>query len=409
MSRISSTFLSRAVIAAAILITITTVGSAGAANPFSGQWFTEPSDKSGDLHVTLRYERHGEGHNYNSIQSFDMPVEKAVGLTTALLSSSGSHGQFRLVRAAGTFVCDGWFNDRKGSGSYQFEKNPQFAAALQKRGVGTPSEEQQFRLAMGDASLELVDTLKAAKYDFDVEDLIRTVNHGVSLDYIRDINALGYKPSTLGGLIRLRDHGVDAEFVKAIQASGLKNLPAEEMVRLRDHGVSPEYIQKLSQFGITDLPAESLIRLRDHGVDPDFIASIRKSGYNATPEELTRLRDHGVSAEFVQQVKSAGMTASAEDLARLRDHGVSGEFIAAVKGAGMNVNAEDLERLRDHGVSAEFIAEVRSAGFTNLTAHDLTKLRDHGVSASYLKLHGKGRTLEEIIRLHDTGGENDVL
>ena len=80
-----------------------------------------------------------------------------------------------------------------------------------------------------------------------------------------------------------------------------------------------------------------------------------------------------------------------------------------VRGAGLKVDASELSRLRDHGVSGDFIAEVTKAGFTNLTVQDLTRLRDHGVDAGYLKLHGKGRTIEQVIRLHDTGGENDVL
>jgi len=377
MSEKSLTILSRLAIAAALLFTIT----AAASSPFSGQWYVEPSSKSGEIHVTIRYERHWDGGNYNSVQSFDTTADKAVGLTSAVMDSTGSHAQFKLVREAGTFVCDGWFNSGKGSGSYDFQADPKFAAELEKRGVGTPTAEQQFRLAMADTSIAFVDSLKAAKYDFDIEDLVRTVNHGVTAKYVSEINALGYKPATLGGLIRLRDHGVTPEYVKAIQSSGLKDLPEEQMVRLRDHGVSPDYIQQLSQFGIKDLPAESLIRLRDHGVNPEFIASIRSSGYNATPEELIRLRDHGVSSEFVKQVR----------------------------GAGLKADAQELSTLRDHGVSAEFIAEVQKAGFTNLSVHDLTRLRDHGVDAGYLKLHGKGRTIEQVIRMHDTGGENDVL
>jgi len=365
------------VIAAAIVFTISAYG----ASAFSGQWYVEPTSKSGELQVTLRYEKHWDGGNYNSTQSFETTMDKTVGLTAEALNSGGVHSQFKLVRDAGTFVCDGWFSGGKGSGAFDFQADPKFAAELAKRGVGSPPAEQQFRLAMADTSLEFVDALKAAKYDFDIEDLVRTVNHGVSAQYVKEINALGYKPSTLQGLIRLRDHGVTASYVRAIQASGLKDLPEEQMVRLRDHGVTPDYIQQLSQFGIRDLPAESLIHLRDHGVTPEFIAGIRSSGYNATPEELSRMRDHGVSAEFVK----------------------------GVRGAGLKATAEDLSRLRDHGVSADFIAEVQKAGFTNLTVSDLTRLRDHGVDAGYLKLHGKGRTIEQVIRMHDRGGENDVL
>lgn len=377
MSKNLSSFLSRLAIAAALVFTI----AASAASPFSGQWYVEPSSKTGEIQVTLRYERHWDGGNSNSVHSFDTATNNLVGLTAEALNSSGTHSQFKLVREAGTFVCDGWFSGGKGSGSFDFQADQKFAAELAKRGVGTPTAEQQFRLAMADTTIAFVDSLKAAKYDFDVEDLVRAANHGVTAKYVQEINALGYKPATLGGLIRMRDHGVTPEYVKALQSSGLKDLPEEQVVRLRDHGVTPDYIQELTQFGIKDLPAESLIKLRDHGVTPDFIASIRSSGYNATPEELTRLRDHGVSAEFVKEVK----------------------------GAGLNATAEDLSRLRDHGVSAEFIAEVQKSGFTNLTVHDLTKLRDHGVDAGYLKLHGKGRTIDEIVRMHDRGGENDVL
>lgn len=378
MSTNVSKILSRMVIAAAIVMT---VAASAASSPFTGQWYVEPSSKAGEIHVTLRYERHWDGGNSNSIQSFDTTTDKAVGLTPATMEANGTHAQFKLVRDAGTFVCDGWFAGGKGSGSYSFEADPKFAAELEKRGVGTPTAEQQFRLAMADTSLAFVDSLKAAKYEFDMEDLIRTVNHGVTANYVKEINALGYKPETLGGLIRLRDHGVTPQFVKAIQASGLKDLPEEQMVRLRDHGVTPDYIQQLSQFGIKDLPAESLVHLRDHGVTPEFIASIRKSGYNATPEELSRLRDHGVSPDFIAEIKSAGLNAS----------------------------PEELSKLRDHGVSADFVSEVRKAGFTNVTVHDLTRLRDHGVDAGYLKAHGKGRTIEQVIRMHDHGGENDVL
>jgi hypothetical protein len=409
MSRSVSNVLSRLLFAAAVIFTITAYSSASPASAFSGQWFVEPSSKTGEIQVTLRYERHWDGGNSNSIQSFAISADKAVGLTPAVMDANGAHGQFKLVRDAGSFICDGWFSGGKGSGTYSFEADPKYAAELEKRGIGTPTAEQQFRLAMADTSVQFVDALKSAKYEFDIEDLVRAANHGVTSGYVRDINALGYKPSTLQGLIRMRDHGVTPQYVRALQASGLKDLPEEQVIRLRDHGVTPEYIQQLSQFGITDLPAESLIKLRDHGVTPDFIASIRKSGYKATPEELSRLRDHGVSPEFIAEIKGAGLEASPSDLARLRDHGVSAEFVKEVRGAGLKADVEDFSRLRDHGVTSEFIAQVMKSGFSNITVNDLTRLRDHGVDAGYLKLHGKGRSVDDVIRMHDRGGENDVL
>lgn len=402
-----TTFLGGALIAAVLLVTIAAVASP---STFTGQWYIEQSDKSGQIHIGLRYERHTLTSNYNSMESWDAPLSAATGLTQAALDGSGSHGQFRLVRDAGTFVCDGWLSGGKGSGTFSFEASQQFAGELKKRGVGDVTEEQQFRMAMANVSLELVDTLKAAGYQFDSDELIRTANHGVSLDYIKQINALGYHPSTLHGLIRMRDHGVSAEYVKAIQSSGLKGLSEDEIVRLRDHGVSAEYIHGLAQYGITDLSAEALTRLRDHGVDPEYIAAMRAAGFKASAEELTRMRDHGVDQDYVRSITAANITdLTTDDLVRMRDHGVDPEFIVAVRKAGLMASASEMARMRDHGVSANFIAETRAAGFTNLSPSDLMKLRDHGVDADYLKRHGKDRSIEDVIRMHDRGGESETL
>lgn len=40
---------------------------------------------------------------------------------------------------------------------------------------------------------------------------------------------------------------------------------AEELVRLVDHGVTVSFIQRLRSHGYTHLTADDLIRLRDHG------------------------------------------------------------------------------------------------------------------------------------------------
>ena len=47
--------------------------------------------------------------------------------------SAGSHVQFQLIRDAGTFNCEGWFKDGKGSGHFVFSASPAFAAELQRR------------------------------------------------------------------------------------------------------------------------------------------------------------------------------------------------------------------------------------------------------------------------------------
>lgn len=353
-------------------------------NELTGQWVVERHAVSGnndgkDLELTLRYQRGVEGSNYfhNSSNSFDIASSspELKGLDAAALASTGSKSQFDLVRDAGTFHCEGWFAQGSASGRWTFAPNTQYAAALRQKGVGTPTAEQQMRLALSNSSLQLVDVLKQAGYTFDVDELIRTANHGVSLEYVRDMNQLGYKPETLEYLIKMRDHGVGPEYVRALAAAGLGKMPAPEVIKMRDHGVTPDYIHGLAQHGIKGLSGEELARLRDHGVDPAFIAGMQASGINGAPQEWISLRDHGVNPEFV----------------------------TAIEKTGMKLSANDLIRLRDHGVSPEYIAEVREAGLKTATPEELLRLRDHGVGAAYIREYGSGHSVEELIYMHDRG------
>ena len=50
-------------------------------------------------------------------------------------------------------------------------------------------------------------------------------------------------------MIRFRIHKVTPEFVKAIEARGYKNVPAEDLVKMRIHKVSPEEMDQLKALG----------------------------------------------------------------------------------------------------------------------------------------------------------------
>ena len=341
----------------------------------NGQWLIENSGTAGEVQLTLRYSHSSVGNSWNSIHSFSIPSSQLKGLDPAALSSGGKQGEFDLVRDAGTFHCEGWFDGGSGSGHFTFQANPQFATVLEQKGVGTPTADQQMRLAFANTSLEYVDVLHQSGYTFDVDDLIRTADHGVSLEYVRGMQQLGYKPATLNDVVRMRDHGVDPAYVKSLMAAGLGKMPAEEVVRMRDHGVSASYIDALGKYGIKNLSGEELANLRDHGVTPDYIAQMQALGANVTPQEMTRLRDHGVSAEYA----------------------------AGIKKSGLQADVEDLMRMRDHGVSVDFVNDVRAAGIVSVTPEQLWRLRDHGVSATFIRDHGKGRSVDEIIRMHDRG------
>ena len=363
MSRNRQTILRYSVILLAFVFSTLAI-----AQDLTGQWWLEKRTPRADaasgsmkkiisseneLRFTLRYTRNEDRCCSHSEWNKTLPIgsKQLRGLNDAAFGSSGTKVEFDVVRDAGTFHCEGWFADGKGSGHYTLKPNGDYVSELVKWKIGAPTPEQLIHLAMNDTSLVFVDSLLAAGYQFDVAKLVRTANHGVSEEYVNGMRQLGYKPETLDQLIRMRDHGVDPEYIRDMASAGLKDMPADQIVKMRDHGVDATFIHGLEKFGIKGLNGSELAHLRDHGVDPEFIKAFRKFGFDLTVQELTRMRDHGVDTNFA--------------------------------------------------------SSVREAGFKDVTPSELVRLRDHGVDSDYIKSHGKGRSLDEIVHMHDRGGWSD--
>src|SRR5258708_8288185 len=148
-------------------------------------------------------------------------ADRLQALTGAQIMSVGSHVQFQLIRDAGTFNCEGWFKEGKGSGHFVFAANPAFSAELTKRGIGAPNEAQMFSLAMEDVSLAFIDELNAQGYDRpSVEQLVRMGQHGVTLEYITELKGLGYSVKSVDLLTRMVDHGASPKFIREMDALG---------------------------------------------------------------------------------------------------------------------------------------------------------------------------------------------
>jgi hypothetical protein len=350
--------------------------------PLTGQWLFDSTGTN--AWFTFRYDSRRElmgGWGF-STNSTTVPLAQ-LGISDAMLNSAGQQVKFDLARAAGTFKCEGWVHNGSGSGHWNFAPNAAFPGELSKRGVqGTPTDEQLLRLAMSNLTLDLVDEFKRDGYAMSVDNLVKAANHGVTVEYVHAMKEAGVKSGSLEKLIRLRDHGVTPDYVRGMQGLGFRDLGEDELVRLRDHGVTPEFAAEMKKAGFGDLGAYELSRLRDHGVNEDFVSNMRAAGFtNLTPDDYVRLRDHGVDTEFIAGLKRVGIA---------------------------NLGAQDYVRMRDHGVTPDFAASVKKVE-PNVTVDELVRMKDHGVSASYLQAHRNGnRSVEEVIRIHDRGGEDEA-
>jgi len=326
---------------------------------FAGQWLVEykPGSEKVQLTLSFREERtdaKGGRHSNNWNTTNDIETDKLQGLTREqAFSTSGQNVRFQIRREAGTFNCEGWFKDGKGSGHFTFAPDAAFAAALRQRGVGSPDERQLFSLAQADVGLALLDELKSQGYELpSIEQLVRLGHHGVRLDYLKGLSSLGYRLGTIDSLVRMRDHGVGLDFIRQLREFGYRNLTAEELVRARDHGVSVVYIEELRAAGYATPPLEGLIRIRDHGVSTTFIRELRAEGFDSLPlEQLVRLKDHGVTVNFIKELKVLGYPQlSVEQLVRLRDHGVNAAFVRRAKSSmGDNPTVDELIQMKNRG------------------------------------------------------------
>jgi beta-lactamase regulating signal transducer with metallopeptidase domain len=273
------------------------------------------------------------------------------------------------------------------------EEKPLLADAGQEQKPGEPTD-----LAVGIRSLGY-----ASLPD---DDLTALETHGVTLDFIREMNALMNQKLSIDQLMAFRIHGVTPKFVNELRSLGFADLSADNLVAFSIHGVTPQFISDWKGAGYSDLSADSLTGFRIHGVTPAFVQQMKDLGFDrlsadqltalrihgVTPDfiqamrtfirgdisidQLTGLRIHGVTAEFIKELDILGCSnLSADQLMGLRIHGVTPDFIRAIQALGYKPTADELTAMKIHGVTPDFVGTVRSRGFRDLTVAQLIELR----------------------------------
>ncbi len=314
--------MKRTAFACATLLVLSLMTANARAESFTGTWSIAPSTKPGEVDLELRYSRTGVFGSEQWDESEDTPISELRGISAADVRASGQRKSFTLAQDAGEFRADGTFNGGTGAGVWRFQPNPSFANELRQRGIGGPSEKQQFQLAMSRFKLSTLDALLHSGFERpSIDDLVAMGAHGVNDDYIAAMKNVRLSPKRISELIRMRDHGVSARYA-ADMLRRAPQLTAEDLIELRDHGVTSEYMQALSDAGYGNVSAPDAERMMDHGVSRRYLQGLRSLGYHPSVDDLVRLVDHGVSVDFIERMRRHGYThLSVDDLIRLRDHG----------------------------------------------------------------------------------------
>ena len=313
--------------------------------PYNGTWTIQKLSAS-----MVQFGVRARTANDTYEDDHSVPLSRLSGLSGNALAGSGDV-KFDVVSDAGTLHCEGSVRNGNGGGTYAYEPNSRFGAALTQRAMNTPSPQEQYRMTLGGVTLAFIDTLRAQGYHPTTDAIIELVDHGVDENYVRGLAAAGLRLNSTDELVRARDHGVTVEYVKAMSDAGYRTTNVDELIRMRDHGVDAAFVRGLQAAGLRAISADELVEARDHGVSADFIAGLDKAGYHITSvEELVRLRDHGVSSAYAAGLRARSFNPSADDLIRLMDHGVSLAYIDRLRAHGYHPTIDELIRLRDAGV-----------------------------------------------------------
>jgi uncharacterized protein (TIGR03435 family) len=135
---------------------------------------------------------------------------------------------------------------------------------------------------------------QAGYSNLSADDLISFKIHGVTADYARSLQDIGFTPS-LSEILSMRIHGVTSEYAQALRAAGFTNLTMDELLSGRIHGLTPEFISSLQDLGFSTLSFEQAITARIHGITPAFVREAQQLGLqDLTFNKIVALKIHGV-------------------------------------------------------------------------------------------------------------------
>lgn len=223
------------------------------------------------VHLDLMQDGSRHGHSFTRAD--------LQGVTDAEINSAAETPvRLTLARDAGTIAMTGTFEAGEGVGRFKFMPNRSYGDTV--RALGVPIDE------------ELTD-----------EHLFSLAILDISSAFIREMKSFGYSES-LGQYTAFRIHGVTPQFVRELNALEYSKLTAEQLVTFRIHGVTSDLVRELRDLGYTAVPSEQLVAMRIHGVTPRFIRELKDAGYQKVPvEKLIEMRIHGIDAEFLRRAK----------------------------------------------------------------------------------------------------------
>ncbi len=168
-----------------------------------------------------------------------------------------------------------------------------------------------------------IDSMKAAGYDVDLDNMIAMKIQNVTPEYARAMAQIGFGKPSAEDLVACKIHGVTPEYVAQLKQQGLEVKSLQEAISYRIFQVTPEFAAGMKAAGFSGLTSQELLSMRIQGVTPEYARDIRQQFPNATAEDIVKTRIFHIDAGFIASAKQHGFNnLSLEKLVQLRISGL---------------------------------------------------------------------------------------
>lgn len=279
-------------IVGALLLAFISVSSACTASTPEWIHFTLEPELGNRDRLQASFRKDARGHEENNWSTSFRPSDFA-GLDLVGFRGAGSRPlRFAVIREAGRLDCSGHGGVSYAAGNCSFTANPAFAALLESRGIGRPTDDQAFGLMAVNAKREVIDAVAAAHYPApSIDDLMALSALGVNGGYIGEMARAGYRPRTIDTLIQFKALNITPEWIGGFVRIGYGNLPADQLVQLKALDITPDFIAGFDRIGYRHLPVDQLVQLKALNITPEFVQRVAAADRSLPPvDKLVELK-----------------------------------------------------------------------------------------------------------------------
>ena len=207
-----------------------------------------------------------EGHHCGSNFSSES-MSRFTGIKLADLAHDGAHLVATLKGESGSFNCTGTVHDNQLYGDALFTPDPAFVEQMSKLGFTGYNSQKLQAYTLLDVTSDFARSLQQANIKgVTTDNLIALRIFKIDPAYAQSFVSMGYDQPDADKLIALKVQGVNGDEVRQIRALGLKP-SLDELIQIRIFHITPEFVHRMQDRGLKDLTISKLVQIKIFKLD----------------------------------------------------------------------------------------------------------------------------------------------